>query len=177
MRPDDSFIQQPIRSLQTMLRILWQDDAKYSAVVPDGIYGPATVRAISAFQRIHELPVTGITDQTTWDMIVKHYLEASVRVGKAQSIEVLMDPGKVYTAQEHSPWIYLLQGMLAALSETYPAIKVPALSGTMDSDTQEAVKKFQDLAGLPANGKLDKITWKNMALQYSLYAHHTELSP
>ena len=40
MRPAESFIEQPVRSLQTMLRVLAEDDQRLPTVVPDGIYGP-----------------------------------------------------------------------------------------------------------------------------------------
>jgi cell wall-associated NlpC family hydrolase len=35
-------------------------------LVVDGGYGPATVAAVKAWQSAHKLPVTGITDVTTW---------------------------------------------------------------------------------------------------------------
>ena len=53
MRPGESFVGQPIRSLQTMLRVLAQYDGKYASVVPDGIYGPQTMAAVAHFQRLH----------------------------------------------------------------------------------------------------------------------------
>ena len=62
MRPEESFLQQPVRSLQSMLRVLSERDSRYQSVIPDGIYGPSTVSAVSAFQRIHGIPVTGVTD-------------------------------------------------------------------------------------------------------------------
>ena len=65
MRPPESFVGQPIRSLQTMLRVIAENDPSYVTLVPDGIYGPDTVRAISTFQRKHGIPVTGVTDQAT----------------------------------------------------------------------------------------------------------------
>ena len=70
MRPPDSFISQPIRSLQTMLRVLAENDDRYVPIIPDGIYGPETVRAVSTFQRYHGLPITGVTDQATWEAVV-----------------------------------------------------------------------------------------------------------
>ena len=64
MRPEESFIQQPVRSLQTMLRVLSEQDRNHPTVVPDGIYGQTTANAVSSFQRMHGIPVTGITDQS-----------------------------------------------------------------------------------------------------------------
>ena len=44
MKPTESFLGQPIRSLQTMLRVLAENDDEYKVLIPDGIYGPDTCR-------------------------------------------------------------------------------------------------------------------------------------
>ena len=103
MRPEDSFIEQPVRSLQTMLRVLAEDNKMQPTVVPDGIYGPDTTQAITTFQRRYGLPITGITNQQTWDRIVLEYESALIRISEAQPIEVIMDPGKVYRYGDSSP--------------------------------------------------------------------------
>ena len=59
MRPAESFINQPIRSLQTMLRVLSEDNPKLPTVVPDGIYGPSTMQAVMEWIRLHSESVTG----------------------------------------------------------------------------------------------------------------------
>ena len=63
MRPPESFLAQPVRSLQTMLRVIAEDDNSLPTVVPDGIYGQTTMNAVTEFQRREGLPLTGITDQ------------------------------------------------------------------------------------------------------------------
>ena len=70
MRPPESFIAQPIRSLQTMLRVISEIDKRIPTVVPDGIYGSTTQQAVTAFQRQHGLPATGVVNQDTWEHIV-----------------------------------------------------------------------------------------------------------
>jgi len=84
MRPGESFIEQPVRSLQTMLRVLSEDDKRLPTIVPDGIYGPTTTNAVAAFQRREGLPSTGVTNQETWNAIVENYEPALIRIGKAQ---------------------------------------------------------------------------------------------
>lgn len=172
MRPADSFVEQPIRSLQTMLRVIAQDDRRYPTVVPDGIYGPTTMQAVTVFQRLQNLPVTGITDQLTWDSIVNIYDQAVIRVGKAQPIEIIMDPGQIYKVGDSSPYLYLLQSMLTQLSTDHPTIPEPGHSGVMDTSTSQSLSEFQKLANLPVTGELDKISWKNIVLHFTLNAHH-----
>ena len=174
MRPSESFVGQPIRSLQTMLRVLSEDDRTLPTVVPDGIYGPETITAVSAFQRRVSLPVTGIANQETWEAVVKAYEPARIRVDKAAPIEIIMDPGKVYRRGDSSANLYLLQAMLTFLSRYHTDIGAPGQSGVLDSPTAEALAAFQLLAGLPPTGELDKITWKYLVNQFTLNANLRE---
>ena len=170
MRPGESFVEQPVRSLQTMLRVISEDDFRIPTVVPDGIYGPTTMNAVSVFQRLNGLSVTGITDQTTWDSIVKAYEPAFIRVGKAEPIEIIIEPGEVFRIGESNAYIYLLQSMLTVLSLDNPSISQPDHNGVLDDPTSEALAAFQFLAGLPTTGELDKITWKNLVNHFTLSA-------
>ena len=170
MRPGESFVEQPIRSLQTMLRVIAEDDPRLPTVVPDGIYGPTTMNAVTAFQRQYGLPITGITDQPTWDQIVAVYEPALIRLDKAEPIEIIMDPGEVFRLGESNAYIYLLQSILTQLSNDNPTITPPDHNGVLDNATSEALAAFQFLAGLPPTGELDKITWKYLAKQFALSA-------
>jgi len=172
MRPGESFIEQPVRSLQTMLRVIAEDNPRQPTVVPDGIYGPTTMNAIAAFQRKVGLPITGITDQSTWEAIVNEYELALIQVGKAQPIEIIMDPGQVFRRNESSPYILLLQSMLKQLSFDTPTISAPEHSGILDDETAGSLSAFQKIAGLPVTGELDKVTWKHLVHQFTLNAHH-----
>ncbi len=172
MRPDATFVQQPVRSLQTMLRVLAEDDRRYPTIVPDGIYGPSTMQAVATFQRNNELPVTGVTDQNTWDAIAHIYKDARVRVEKAEPIEILLDPGAVYRLGDSNPYIYLLQSILTQLSLDNAAISPPPHNGILDQETVEALMAFQKLAELAQTGELDRKTWKYLVRHFTLSAHH-----
>ena len=171
MRPSESFIEQPIRSLQTMLRVIAEDDPRQPTVVPDGIYGPSTMLAVTAFQRRNGIPVTGIVDQNTWEQIVLAYEPAIIRIGKTEPIEILMEPGQVFRRGDNSPYIYLLQSMLTQLSKDSPTITPPGHTGILDESTAKALLAFQLLAGLEQTGELDRITWRNLSRQFTLNAH------
>ena len=170
MKPGESFVEQPVRSLQTMLRVLSEDDSSLPTVVPDGVYGPSTTNAVAAFQRREGLPSTGVANQMTWNAIVENYEPALIRVGKAQPIEVVLDPGQVFRSGDSSPYIYLLQSMLTQLAGDYPLINTPGHTGVMDTGTIRATESFQRIAGLPVTGELDKITWKHLVHQFALNA-------
>ena len=168
MRPNESFIAQPIRSLQTMLRVIGEDAGYTYNVVPDGIYGNSTIDAVSRFQKEHGLPVTGVTDQATWESIVLEYEPALVRVDAAQPLQLILNPNQVLRRGEEHPYLYLIQTMLLALSNIYGSVPAPQITGVLDLPTQESVSAFQYLSELPQTGEIDKVTWKHLALQYPL---------
>ena len=170
MRPPESFIGQPIRSLQTMLRVLAEDDPGYKRIVPDGIYGPETVSTVAVFQRRHGLPVTGVTDQRTWEAIVAAYDPARIRRNEAEPLYVILNPGQVIRKGERHPVLYLAQGMLAVLAEVYGSVGRPSLNGLLDEITADSLASFQALSRLPMTGHLDKHTWKHLSAQYPLAA-------
>lgn len=168
MRPHESFLGQPIRALQTMLRVIAENDDSYLPVIPDGIYGPETVQAISVFQRNHGIPVTGMTDQGTWEAVVAVYEPALIEQDSAQNLEIILNPGQVIRKGERHPHLLLAQAMLVSLAEAYESIPLPPVTGLLDDATADSLASFQALSGLPMTGHLDKHTWKHLALQYPL---------
>jgi len=171
MRPAESFVAQPIRSLQTMLRVIAESDERQPSVIPDGFYSADTIRAVSAFQRRYGLPVTGVTDQETWDAIVPIYQTALVEVGEAEPLNIILNPSQVIRRGERSPHLYLIQGMLTVLAEVYRSIPAPPSTGVLDLPTAESLIQFQLLSLLPATGEVDKHTWKHLALHYPMAAN------
>ena len=157
MRPLSSFVGQPIRSLQTMLRVIAEDDPTHLRIVPDGIYGPETAAAVSTFQRKHGLPVTGVTDHATWEAVVGEYTPALVRIDAAHPVDIIMNPGQVIRRGESNPHLYLAQAMLTVLADIYKSVAEPTHSGILDEPTavlttQETVELFKELRHLKEQG-------------------------
>ena len=170
MRPPESFVGQPVRSLQTMLRIIAAHHNDLPSVIPDGIYSQQTANAVSAFQRKFGLPVTGITDQGTWEMIVSVYQPALIHISPAEPLQIILEPNQVIRSGEEHHSIYLIQAMLTSMAKDYGSIPEPPISGILDSGTSESLIAFQRLSGLDVTGELDKITWKHLVLQFQLSA-------
>lgn len=173
MRPPESFIGQPVRSLQTMLQVIAQNDPDYFPVIPDGIYGPETIRAVAAFQRKHMLPVTGITDLVTWEAIVPVFDRKLTEQDAALPVEVVWNPEMELHRGDYYPNLFLVQGMLAVLSDVYHSVSFPALTGVLDEITADSLASFQMLSGLPMTGNLDRPTWAHLSQQYPLAANRS----
>ena len=171
MRPEDSFIAQPVRSLQTMLRVIAEQDELQPSVIPDGIYGPNTTTAVSAFQRRYGLPVTGVADQATWDTIVPVYKDALIYVDEAEPLRIVLNPNEVIRRGQRNPNIYLVQAILTVLADSYESILRPGFSGVLDLPTANSISSFQEMSLLPVTGELDKKTWKHLALHYPMAAN------
>ena len=173
MRPEETFVGQPVRSLQQMLRTLHEYDDRHTDIIPDGIYGQKTIRAVTAFQRLHGLRATGVTDQDTWEAVVREYDRALIDVDHAQPVEIILNTNEVLRRGDRSPYVSIAQAMLLVLSQVY-GTGTPSQSGMLDEATADALASFQALNGLPMTGELDKITWKHLALHFPLAAN---LSP
>lgn len=174
MKLAESFVNQPIRSLQTMLRTIASVEPRQMNVMPDGIYGPQTADAVRSFQRRKGLPVTGVTDQNTHEQIVSDYERALIEANKAQPVQVTLEPGQIIRRGDRNPMLYLVQSMLTVLHLALPEIPVPPHSGVLDPETADSIAAFQTFAGLPPTGELDKRTWKILALSYALAADWLE---
>lgn len=151
-----------------MLRVIASHHGDLPSVIPDGIYGQQTASAVSAFQRKFGLPITGIANQGTWEMIVSVYKPALIHVSPAQPVEIVLERNQVIHKGESHHSIYLTQAMLIAMSKDYGSIPEPPLSGTVDIGTADALTAFQRLSGLPITGELDKLTWKHLVLHFEL---------
>ena len=168
MNSERSYYNQPIRSLQTMLRTIALFSDEYQRIIPDGIYGPETQAAISIFQRNRGLPVTGITNQQTWDEVVRMYDSAVEALSPVQDMRYDLPADFPFSRGDHSARVRIAQFMLQEIAEQYACVCSPELTGRMDEVMVISISEFQNLNGLPATGKLDKTTWNALVLHYSL---------
>ncbi len=68
---------QKVRQLQEQLNYIGDFYSAIPYVVPDGIYGERTAEAVRTFQRIFDMPQTGVVDFSTWYRISDWYVRLS----------------------------------------------------------------------------------------------------
>lgn len=122
-----------VRYLQFMLKV-----NGYSVGAVDGVFGKNTKNAVVAFQQANNLTPDGIVGTKTWAKI--NNLTPEVRVLKKGSIGAEVE--------------YLQQKLNSKL---YP---VGVVDGIFGSNTEKAVKEFQQENGLKADGIVGAETWK-----------------
>ena len=163
-----------VTSIQRYLRrIAESEPTRALLIVPvDGIYDTQTRNALSEFQRLRGLPVTGIVDKLTWDTLFIEYRalvdQKDTRISPdlfpAVPIDYETDFG------ENSAFILMLQFLLDELRIAYDTLPIFEQSGTFDMDTSLAVKEFQRINLLPVTGRVNRRTWNAIARAYNIYA-------
>ena len=66
-----------VRQMQEQLNVIAGAYPAIPKITVDGIYGPATAAAVSKFQSVFGLPVTGTVDYRTWYKISEIYVGVS----------------------------------------------------------------------------------------------------
>lgn len=163
-----NYLGAPILSLQAMLAVLSKSGIGIPAVIPDGLYGPETARAVTEFQRLHALPETGQTDHTTWNHIVDAFTRLSPLVLPAAPLEAVWQPMQTISAGEKNLQLHVIQGMLSALRHVFPQMPPLRVTGVHDADSVRAVRWLQRKSGLRDDGVLTQIDWLYLAGLYRL---------
>ena len=158
MREPEAYLGRPVYSLQTMLRQIADTDSRVLPVVPDGRYGKNTYASVRSFQEAYGLRPTGTADRDTWDAIVYEYNKILPEL-IAPATRPLWISGRSVEPGQCSIHLYLVQGLLTALSVLYPDVTAPPMSGCLDAVTEAGLKWVQKTAGLPQTGILNTATW------------------
>ena len=157
---DARFLGRSVTSLQTMLRVIALQDSSCPMVIPDGIYGEQTAKAVTVQQKRAGLPQTGITDYATWQEICAAYQTAVVEIEPAAPLDVVMNPNQVILEGSNNLHVLVIQAMLQSLHVVYANVDPCALTGACDEQTVCAIKSLQHCCGMPESGILDKRLWQ-----------------
>lgn len=159
MSPSFFVSNEPIQSLQEMLRTIAFVDRSIPFFRSTGQFDEATLEAVMTFQKGYDLPVTGIVDRDTWDGIVKIFLRSWGKLSSptAQSLFTSEMPD-IHPGQT-SHLIPLVQNMFCSLAQVLNGLTVAPSTGILDKDTEANLRLVQNRANLPDTGILNKETW------------------
>lgn len=150
----------------------------YSTIPPvtaDGIFGQQTRDAIVDAQQTFGLPQTGELNDETFEAIYDAYLGIIDSLTfEFREGEVLPFAGVVLKLGSEAPEVTVLQEYLNALAETYPEIPRVGVTGYFGTQTEAAVRAFEELFGLPQNGVVEATVWNAITSEYqTLFAGGT----
>lgn len=112
-----------------------------------------------------------------WDILIEYYSEniemvsdAEIRVFEYSYPDPSLRRGSI------GEYVYVLQAGLNRISRAYPLI--PTIwpeTGVYDASTEEAVRTFQSIFNLTADGIVGRVTWNKFVALYTGITNLTEL--
>ena len=158
----------PVTDLQRALRDISRAESEIEAIIPDGMFGPETTRAVQQFQRGHGLNPSGKADLETWNAIFDH--AAQLRKDRAPAREVqFFPPGENILLGSSGDPVFAVQMMLHTLSDNFNNFDPVERSGFYDANTERQIRRFQNTAALPEHGVTDKPTWNALSRAHSVW--------
>ena len=145
--------------------------AAYSTAVPpiaiDGIYGPNTRDAVTAFQRLAGIPETGVIDELTYSVLYDAYRGILNSLPDSQFIGIARPfPGFAVTEGQSGEYVLALQEYLNVIAQTYLQVPEIVADGVFGPATANAVRAFQSTFGLPVTGNVGFSTWNAIGSLY-----------
>lgn len=100
--------------------------------------------------------------------ILRNFYGNSIYINTAVEVSGVPSswPGSNLTIGSSGQNVRIIQEQLNAISTAYPAIPRIAVDGIYGPRTAEAVRTFQSIFGLPANGIVDMPTWYKISFIY-----------
>lgn len=160
-----------VREIQKYFLALSRAGMEVPTLRVDGIYGPETVGAVRIFQALMGIPVTGVVDLITWNILYSEYEKALENSNKTEPIypfEGIFSGGTVRPS-ERGNIVYILQILLETVAEYYNESVKQVINGYFDEVTEENLRAFQRTNNLPVTGILDKNTWNVLSRVYNDY--------
>ncbi|MBQ0010999.1 MAG: peptidoglycan-binding protein [Ruminococcus sp.] len=157
-----------VTTVQYYLRVI----ATFNPLIPDveltGYYGDETTEAVSAFQSVYGIPVTGIVDEETWDSMFDVYygLVSSLTENEVGVVGIPF-PGRYLRLGSAGDDVTALQTYINAASQLYGQIPEIPVTGVFDENTRDAMYAVQALFDLPISGVVGPVAWNILSEIYS----------
>ena len=157
----------PVRTIQYYLSIIAYFNGALAPVPLTGIFDSATVDAVERFQEFYGLPVTGIVDNDTWNVMTRIYTETVASLPPGYEGEnAKLYPGYFLTPGMRSTQVEDLQTYLSFIAQNIAEIPMVSVTGYYGEQTENAVSEFQRLFGITDSGSVGPVTWYQIAREY-----------
>lgn len=156
-----------VKTVQYYLNILAYFNSALTAPPLDSVYGPSTTNAVRVFQQYYGLPVTGVVNAATWNVLNRIYSETVEFLPAGYSGDFAkLYPGYLLTEGMSGENVRDLQTYLSLIGQNLEAIPVIPVTGYFGPQTREAVIAFQNAFGINPTGAVGAVTWNTIAQQY-----------
>ena len=176
MTPNPHIQRAAILNVQRYLRQLSYFDDDIPPAPPSGVWDPQTRDALMAFQKKNGLPVTGVADEVTWNMLYDSYVRSVEEASPPSPMPIyprLPARDSLRRGDVGFP-VTAVQFMLDELTLHFEGLDNVPQNGLYDERTERAVAEFQRRHLLPPTGEVDKRTWDALVASYELAANDTQ---
>lgn len=158
-----------VQQIQQALNIVGQEYTGIPVLVEDGVFGAETERAVRRFQELFGLEVDGIVGQDTWNKLFE--ISKSIQQGTRPSPDFPTYPGTVLQSGSRGTDVRLIQERLNFIAMYYKNIPSVVADGIFGPLTVNAVRAFQTMLGLEADGIVGLQTWNRIMQMYNELAN------
>ncbi len=159
---------QPVRSLQYYLNVIAYFNPEIPSVESTGVFGAETEQQVIAFEEFYGLNPDGIVDFRTWQLIQQIYDQILAGLPEGyESGAAALYPGYNLTPGLANDDVRELQTYLRVIGQNYQDIPTVQVTGYFGEQTEEAVRRFQELFGLDVTGVVGAPTWDAIAREYN----------
>lgn len=156
-----------VTELQYLLSFIGEFNEELPTLAVDGIFGTQTQNAVSTFQRLYGLGVTGVVDTQTWETIYRAYL-GTLDILPENYFTILRPyPGYPIVRGQRGEEVEALQEYLNYISNTYTQIPKLTVDGVFGAATENAVRAYQNIFGLNPSGVVNAASWNSITDTYS----------
>lgn len=145
-----------VNVLQKQLSRIAKDYPSFGKPAITGTFDEATENSVKKFQKQFSLTVDGVVGQTTWQELYAEWVNAQSDAGGTAY------PGTALRTGSRGNAVRLVQFWLRLAAENYTGLSNVTVDGRFGSGTASAVRAFQRLFGLTADGVVGAGTWAKL---------------
>ncbi len=160
-----------VRTVQEQLNRVAINYPSIGLTEVDGVFGAATQRAVTNFQRLFVLTPDGIVGKETWYRL--SYLYAAVKrlaeltsEGQREEYDTTEYPGFALRRGSKGSEVQQIQFYLSRIGTFNPSVPSVRIDGIYGAGTRDAVIAFQRAYGLSPDGIVGRVTWNRIAEVY-----------
>ena len=142
-----------VRIIQRQLDRIAKDYPAFGKPTVNGTFDATTQSSVKAFQKYFSLTADGVVGQATWDALYAAWVEVQSDMGGTAY------PGTALRTGSKGNDVRLVQFWLRIAADNYSTLQTVTVDGNFGSGTAAAVKAFQSLFGLTADGIVGRATW------------------
>lgn len=155
--------------VQYYLAVVSAVNPQVPPIAVTGDFGEETKNAVMSFQTAYSLPVNGIVDEETWDILYRQYYGVNKEIFTDKEIFPITTvpfAGQTLYIGSRGEQVRTLQEYLNVINNAQNGTSPIGVTGNFGRQTVQAVMAYQRGFGYPVTGRVNKAVWDSIANTY-----------